>query len=180
MNWHNAPQKFRIDGNTIELEALPKTDFWRITHYGFIRDNGHFLFREAEGDFTASVKVRGDYTDLYDQAGLMIRTDERHWIKTGIEYVHGVQNVSAVVTHECSDWSVAPQQNNPEAIWLKLTRQGDFVEIHYSFDNAAYALLRIAPFPPAVPVQIGLMAAAPEGGGFRVVYEDFNVEPIKN
>lgn len=175
MKWYNAPEKFVIGENRIEINVEAKTDFWRITHYDFIRDNGHFLYEERSGDFIATVKLTGYYTDLYDQAGLMIRTDERNWIKTGIEYVHGIQNVSAVVTREFSDWSVAPQKTNPEAIWLKLTRKDDYVEISYSFDRHHFDLLRIAYFPPAVPVQIGPMAAAPEGNGFRVVFEDLQV-----
>ena len=61
----------------------PKTDFWRETHYGFIRDDGHFRDVAAEGDFTADVAFRGDYRELYDQAGLMLRLDERNWIKAG-------------------------------------------------------------------------------------------------
>ena len=49
------------------------TDFWRKTHYGFIRDNGHFGYVAVQGDFSAEVKVMGGYRDLYDQAGLMLR-----------------------------------------------------------------------------------------------------------
>ena len=69
----------------------------------------------------------GHYKELYDQAGLMVRLDEKNWLKTGIEYVKGVQNVSAVVTREVSDWSVVPLQASPTAVWLTLLRKGDFV-----------------------------------------------------
>lgn len=37
------------------------------------------------GDFSAEVRIAGDYFALYDQSGLMLRADESHWIKTGIE-----------------------------------------------------------------------------------------------
>jgi len=46
------------------------TDFWRITHDGFIRDTGHFYYQSMTGNFIAEVKVIGEYKDLYDQAGL--------------------------------------------------------------------------------------------------------------
>ena len=29
------------------------------------------------------------YSTLYDQGGLMLRTDNRNWIKCGVEYVDG-------------------------------------------------------------------------------------------
>ncbi|MDO1446553.1 DUF1349 domain-containing protein [Rhodocytophaga aerolata] len=175
MKWYNPPSTCKVQNNTIELDVEAGTDFWRITHYGFIRDNGHFGYIAKEGDFVATVKVSGHYQDQYDQAGLMIRIDEQNWIKTGIEYVDGAQQVSAVVTRQFSDWSVVPRKDNPPAIWLKLIRRKDYVEIRYSFDNLTFDLLRLAYFPPEVPVQIGVMAAAPDGKGFKAIFEDFTV-----
>lgn len=67
----------------------------------------------------------GYYKELYDQAGLVVRLDEKNWLKTGIEYVKGVQNVSAIVTREVSDWLVVPRQDSPAVVWLTLaTAQG--------------------------------------------------------
>ncbi|WP_243900163.1 MULTISPECIES: DUF1349 domain-containing protein [Hymenobacter] len=182
MRWQNAPKKSTITANSVQVQVDGGTDFWRVTHYGFIRDNGHFFFQEQEGDFLAKVKVVGQYKELYDQAGLMIRLDEKNWIKTGIEYVKGVQNVSAVVTREVSDWSVVPRQDSPKAMWLTLLRKGDYVEIQYSFDNKEFKMLRLAYFPPTPgkKVQIGLMCAAPDGKGFPVTFEEFSVTPVAN
>lgn len=42
---------------------------------------------------------------MYDQAGIMVFSDEKNWIKTSIEYVEGLQHLNAVVTHNYSDWS---------------------------------------------------------------------------
>ena len=180
MHWQNAPKKAVVTANKVQVQVEPGTDFWRVTHYGFIRDNGHFFYQEQAGDFLAKVKVSGRYQDLYDQAGLMIRLDEKNWIKTGIEYVKGAQNVSAVVTREVSDWSVVPRQDSPAAVWLTLLRKGDYVEIKYSFDNKDFKMLRLAYFPPAPgqQVRIGLMCAAPDGKGFPVEFEDFSVTAL--
>ena len=180
MHWQNAPQQVTITAAKVQVQVEAGTDFWRVTHYGFIRDNGHFYYQEQAGDFLAKVKVIGHYRDLYDQAGLMIRLDERNWIKTGIEYVKGVQNVSAVVTREVSDWSVVPRQDSPAAVWLTLLRKGDYVEIQYSFDSHDFKMLRLAYFPPAPgqKVRIGLMCAAPDGQGFPVEFEDFSVTAL--
>lgn len=93
MQWLNEPAQWSETGNQIVVTTAPKTDFWRITHYGFIRDDGHFYFQRVNTDFVVEVKIYGNYKDLYDQAGIMIRADEKHWIKTGIEYVDGVQNL---------------------------------------------------------------------------------------
>lgn len=180
MHWLHAPAKVTSTSTSLQVQVQGGTDFWRVTHYGFIRDNGHFFYQEQPGDFLAKVKVAGQYKDLYDQAGLMIRLDEKNWIKTGIEYVKGVQNVSAVVTREVSDWSVVPRQDSPAAVWLTLLRKGDYVEIKYSFDNKDFKMLRLAYFPPTPgrKVQIGVMCAAPDGKGFPVEFTDFSVTPV--
>ena len=179
MKWYNEPKVWKIEDGSITVEVDAGTDYWRITHYDFIRDNGHFFFEEMEGEFIAKVKVVGLYKELYDQAGLMIRIDENNWIKTGIEFVHGVQNLSAVVTREFSDWSVVEQSTNPAHIYFTLLRKGDYVEIKYSLDNSEYKMLRLAYFPPKEKVQIGVMCAAPEGGGFRVTFENFAIQKFE-
>lgn len=179
MKWFNGPGHWSGDAKQLTVKVDPNTDYWRITHYGFIRDNGPFYYQEQEGDFEATVKITGHYKELFHQAGLMIRIDNKNWIKTGIEYVDGVQNVSAVVTREFSDWSVVPRHDSPNSIWLKLLRQRDFVQIQYSFDNEHFDMLRLAYFPPKVPVKIGVVAAAPGKQSFDVIYEDFKVTPIK-
>ena len=84
--WLNAPATWRLDGECLRVVTDAKTDFWRETHYGFTRDNGHFFGCEVAGDFTAQLRVRARYEALYDQAGLMVRLDARNWIKAGIEH----------------------------------------------------------------------------------------------
>lgn len=178
MQWLNEPRTWEIDGDTIRVTADAGSDFWRKTHYGFIRDNGHVLYTTVAGDFEVTVKVAGGYHELYDQAGLMVRVDAEHWIKTGIEYVHGVQYVSAVVTNDFSDWAVAPLPQNPPAIWLRLVRKAEAVEIFYSLDGAAYTLLRIAYLLPSAEAMAGVMCAAPDGSGFPVEFTGFNVRAL--
>lgn len=178
MHWFCEPPSWQAADDRITVQVSGGTDFWRKTHYGFVRDNGHFGYVEVQGDFRAEVKVMGNYRDLYDQAGLMLRSDEAHWIKTGIEYVHGVQYVSAVVTNDFSDWSVAPLAGNPAALWLRVVRKAEAVEIFYSLDGADYTLLRIAYLPPTPSIGVGVMCAAPDGGGFDVTFEGWQVQPL--
>ena len=179
MHWFHEPKQWVAKDGVLTATVDPGTDFWRVTHYGFIRDNGPFYFQEQDGDFEAQVHVTGHYRELFHQAGLMVRIDEKNWIKTGIEYVDGVQNVSAVVTREVSDWSVVPRTDSPESVWLRLKRKGDFVQIEYSFDGKAYHMLRLAYFPPKVKVQIGMVAAAPGKESFSVTFDHFSVTPLK-
>jgi uncharacterized protein len=180
MQWLNEPPSWKTEGNTIRVTTGPKTDFWRKTHSGDINDNGHFYHEARTGDFVASVKFSGQYSTLYDQAGLMLRLDEKVWMKTGIEFVDDIHFVSAVVTHDFSDWSVVPVgQNRPlTSLWLRVTRHGVTVEVHYSFDDKNYAMLRQAYLTEAATINVGVMCASPIGNGFNIVFEDFRIEAV--
>jgi regulation of enolase protein 1 (concanavalin A-like superfamily) len=179
MKWFNEPKKWSDDGKAIRITSDPKTDFWRKTHYGFIRDNGHFYHRSVEGAFEARVRFTAKYTDLYDQAGLMVRADETTWIKCGIEFVHGRQFVSAVVTRDYSDWSVVPLALPPAAVWLRVIREGATVEVSFSLDSVDHTMIRTAYLSPTQSMNVGIMCASPEGDGFESVFEGFAVRALE-
>ena len=175
LQWFNQPASWAVADDRLTVTTATKSDFWRVTHYGFVRNNGHFCYATISGSFTLQARITGHYTHLYDQAGLMVRQDERHWIKCGIEYVHVVQQASAVITREYSDWSVMPLHNNPESIWLRLRREGETVEFHYSLDGAQYTMLRLGYLSTADALQVGLMCASPDGPGFTVGFDQFSI-----
>jgi uncharacterized protein len=176
MHWYNEPPRWEQAGDTLTVTAGPQTDFWRKTHHGYIRDDGHFFFQELQGDFSAQVCVRGAYAALYDQAGLMLRLNHETWVKCGIEYLDEVQQASVVVTRDFSDWSVLPLPDSPAEVIFRMTRQGDAVEVYFSRDGAQFTLLRQAYFPTDAAVQVGLMCCAPTGEGFEVAFRDYELK----
>ena len=179
MKWLNEPDRWNIQGDRSTVTSEPNTDFWRKTHYDFIRDSGHFYYQQITGNFVAKVKVNGKYQDLYDQAGLMVRLNETVWLKCGIELVEGVQQISAVVTHDYSDWSIVPMPDNPTAICLRVTRKGSAIEIYYSLDGKEYTMLRMAYLTSAEAVDVGIMCASPEGKGFSTTFEQLEALVIR-
>jgi hypothetical protein len=108
----------------------------------------------------------------------MIRIDDRNWIKAGIEFLNGKQNVSAVVTREFSDWSVLACSDNPAFLWVRMQRYHDTVQVSYSRDNQEWSMIRLAYFPPQVPVNIGIMAAAPGKQALEVSFDHFSISPL--
>ncbi|MEQ9672694.1 DUF1349 domain-containing protein [Coleofasciculus sp. G2-EDA-02] len=178
MKWYNEPPVWNEQEQVITVTSGLKTDFWRKTHYGFIRDTGHFYYQDITGDFIAVVKITGQYQELYDQAGLMIRENDQTWLKCGIEFVFGVQYASTVITREYSDWSVVGIPENPPSLWLKLQRSGGAVEINYSLDGEQFTMMRLAYLTETETVQVGLMCASPEREGFQVVFEGFQIKTL--
>lgn len=177
MEWLNEPARWRRDGGDLVISPDAGSDFWRLTEYGFIHDNGHALLTPSAGDFTASVTIAADYRAQFDQAGLMVRIDERNWLKTGIEHVDGRCFLSAVVTRDFSDWSVAPLDRCPDRLGLRLVRKGETVEIQSSLDGGSFTMLRIAHLPSHAAWSVGPMACAPIEAGFSARFSDFKIEP---
>lgn len=178
MQWFNEPAKWEIKDKALTLFVTPQTDYWRISHYGFTVDDAPFYYTTYGGEFEVKVKLTGNYKARFDQMGLMIRTDQENYIKTGVEFVDGKFNVSTVVTHKMSDWSVTTLEKVPPFIWIKAVRRLDAVEIFYSFDDVNYVLTRNCPLQDNHPVMVGLMAASPDGQGFEAKFEHFTVKHL--
>lgn len=178
MEWLNEPAEWHGDEHDLIVTADAKTDFWRKTHYGFIRDSGHCFGQRVDGDLIADVTVSGDYRAQYDQAGLMVRVDQTIWLKCGIELVDGTQRASVVVTRDFSDWSILTLPTSPMAFRVRVQRQGDTLEIHAAVDDGPESLLRLAYLPMGDSVLVGPMCAAPEGDGFTVRFTGLTVRQL--
>jgi uncharacterized protein len=176
--WLNEPAEWSGDTSDLRLATGMATDFWCETFYGFVRDNGHAFLAPVAGDFSASAVIAGDYEQLYDQAGLMLRVDERNWIKTGIEYTDGMMHFSVVVTNTDSDWSVVPlpDASPSDKLHVRLTRHDSAVRVQYSIGDASWQMARLAPFT-AANAQVGVMACSPERQGFKARFRDISVGP---
>ena len=175
MTWFNEPEQWKVEDKTLTMSVTPQSDYWRISHYGFTVDDAPFYYATYGGEFEAKVKITGDYKVRFDQAGLMLRADKENYIKAGIEFVDGKYNISCVVTHHTSDWSVITLDKPIDHIWIKAVRRLDAVEIFYSFDDKNYVMMRNCYMPDNTPVMVGMMAACPDGQGFEARFEEFKI-----
>ena len=175
MQWFNEPENWNIENETLTMDVTPQSDYWRISHYGFTVDDAPFLYTTRGGEFEVKVKISGEYKERFDQAGLMIRIDKENYIKTGIEFVDGKYNLSTVVTHTTSDWSVIELDEPVEFVWIKAVRRLDAVEIFYSFDDKNYTMMRNCWLQDNTPVMVGMMAACPDGNGFKASFDGFKI-----
>ena len=177
LDWLSAVPQFSISaGDVLEITTANETDFWRETQYGFIKDDGHAFLAAAPREFTLTVTLRGNFTELYDHAGLMLRASETEWLKFGVEFV-GVLQWSAVMTHAKSDWSVQPAPQAPEYTF-RMIRRGDAVIMH-ARDAASrrWVLQRVAYFDPSQDARAGVMACSPKREGFQATFREFKLEP---
>ncbi|GHF53839.1 hypothetical protein HNQ07_003524 [Deinococcus metalli] len=175
LGWLAAvPEHDVEEDGTLTVVTGSETDFWRETQYGFIKDDGHALLAPTGREFTASVILRGHFEELYDHAGLMLRSSETEWLKFGVEFVRARQ-WSAVMTHGKSDWSVQPAPDAPE-YEFRMIRRGDAVILHARVaGEPRWVLQRVAEFDPGADARVGIMACSPKRAGFRVAFREFRL-----
>ncbi len=176
MTWLNPPADVVTGVEGLTVTSRQNTDFWRETFYGFTRHSGHHLAHPVSGDFTARVTVTADYQALYDQAGLMLRLSDTHWIKAGIEHTDGQPVFSTVVTNGKSDWATLPLSFPASPITLRLTRHGDAVRVDVREPSGRWRMTRLAHLPDG-PAMIGPMVCSPERGGFTATFSDYTCGP---
>jgi uncharacterized protein len=175
MQWMNDPASWKKEGDRIIVRSKAKTDFWRKTFYGYVTDNGHFLHAPVSGDFVFEARVNGQYAALYDQAGLMVRRDAENWMKCGTEFFDKARHASVVFTREFSDWSTMNDLSDSAPVWWRVVRKKDSIETLCSVDGKNFVSVRQGYFVTTPEVQVGIMCAAPEGGGFEAVFDQLKL-----
>ena len=177
--WINPPERWRLDGDRLLVVTDNATDSWRETHYGFTRDSGHLFGCGSGGDFTMQVRIRANYDALYDQAGIMVRLDERKWIKAGIEKSDGQCQLSKWTDRR----SIGLGDRNlcyggdPADFWMRATVSDGVIRIQVSADGKRWPLVRLAPFPTAASYLVGPMCCTPERAGLEVEFSGFFIGP---
>lgn len=185
LQWQTPPERWELDSQAGRLRVwtAAETDFWQRTHYGFRADNGHFLYREARGDFRLQTQLHLEPAHQYDQAGLMVWISPSCWIKTSVEFEpQGPNQLGAVVTNAgYSDWSTQPLGPEHRELAFRLQLTGQDVIVHAALPGGDWQQLRVAPLLErrhAEPVRCGLYACSPKGAGFVVEFEYLIFEPM--
>jgi regulation of enolase protein 1 (concanavalin A-like superfamily) len=130
----------------------------------------------VSGEFTFQARINGKYEALYDQAGIMVRSDPLNWIKCGTEFFDGRRHASVVFTHDFSDWSTMPDLSDNAPIWWRVVRKKDSIEALCSLDGKEFISVRQGYFLPGTRVKVGIMCAAPEGHGFDASFDNFKLD----
>jgi regulation of enolase protein 1 (concanavalin A-like superfamily) len=181
--WHCEPQRWSIGGGRLRIEPDAATDFWQRTHYGFRTDNGHFLYRQADGDFVLTVRVMFSPAHQYDQAGLMVRISADCWLKSSVEFEpSGPCRLGAVVTNQgYSDWSSQDFPPEVNEVWLRIRREADDYLVDASRDGGRWHPLRMAHLHgvSGLPVTCGIYACSPKDRGFVCEFTELSFQPTR-
>lgn len=178
--WLNPPHQVVETDKGILVTTEKDTDFWRITSYDFIHDNGHALLTELSDGKAVEVTYIALLEALFDQAGLMIRIDSKNWIKAGVELSDGVPQLGAVVTHNTSDWSVSPVptwNDGTTPVTVRASRSGNALTIRAKLGENPWQFVRLTPIDQSTTITAGPMACSPTRAGLQVRFTKFALGP---
>lgn len=177
--WLHPPVRAeRGPAGELVVEAGAETDFWRRTSYGFVHDNGPALLTPLPVGAAMEVSFVLDFAAQFDQAGVLVRVDERTWVKAGVEVSDGESQLGAVVTREFSDWSVAPVPEwAGQEVTVRVSRAGDALTVRARVAGTAWRLVRLAPLDPAAEAVAGPFCCAPTRAGLAVTFTGWRQGP---
>ncbi len=167
--WTTPPAHRTERDDGLHVTAREGSDAWRITSYGFIHNTEHALLSPFPQDSAVEVTFRLNFSAQFDQAGVFIRVDEANWIKAGIEWSDGEENLGAVVTQGMSDWSISPVLGwDGRLVTVRASRSGDAVTVRARVDDEPWRMVRVAPLDPHAVAAAGPYCCAPTRSGLEV------------
>jgi regulation of enolase protein 1 (concanavalin A-like superfamily) len=187
LQWQNEPSgdgSFELNQDGVMVLRPPsKRDFWQRTFYTplLVKDDGPSFLQSHLGCDRVCVKVSVEISRSpgaqFDQAGLMVRLDSLHWIKTGIEVVDDIPRLSCVVTNEYSDWST--QKWNSLSLTIRVSQMGDSsYVVEAQTDDMEWMFIRVCHLrgaSGALNVGLGIFGCCPvKQNGCSIEFKDFS------
>jgi regulation of enolase protein 1 (concanavalin A-like superfamily) len=173
--WTRTPVSQKLENGHLIVEAAEGSDWWRITSYGFIHDDGHALLREFPQDSSIEVSFVLNFKEQFDQCGILIRSDEENWTKAAVEFSDGHPQLGAVVTRSQSDWSTGRVSEwIGKEVTIRVSRSGDALTVRAKADED-YRLVRVAPLDSRRSWTAGPMLCAPTRAGFVATLTSWRV-----
>lgn len=162
-DWYNEPENVRFEDDNMVIYAKEETDFWQSVHHGFKKDNGHFFFSRQEGNFIFTLRWHFGILDKFAQCGIMLRIDERNWLKASLMNERAEDNVLAVslTVGGHSDWSGCQLDSVVHDLWFKLQRIDDDYILFYSLDGINFEKIKMFYLKSYEDVKVGAYIASP-------------------
>ena len=126
-DWMNEPANVRFDEKGMNVIAKYRTDFWCCARYDFRKDDGHFFFSYVLGDFCCDLNWEFGDAGLFNQCGIMLRTDVNNWFKCSIMYEKEDSPLLAtsLTVDGYSDLATIPLPAGVKRVWYR----ADYIQL---------------------------------------------------
>jgi regulation of enolase protein 1 (concanavalin A-like superfamily) len=179
LSWTNKPISFKLNPESIFIEAGEKTDMFRDPNVTYNTDNAPRLSFTADPNFVLTTEIHHDFMSKWDGGAIVLEADKLNWIKFCFEKDYtGVHRVVSVVTKDISDDcnSVAIPVNR---VFYKIAKADNVITLYYSADGKKWFLIRHLQFNTTKPIKLGFMAQSPTGKNCKVTFSNINYSTKK-
>jgi regulation of enolase protein 1 (concanavalin A-like superfamily) len=182
LTWVNKPVSYKINPESIFIQAGEKTDMFRDPNVTYNTDNAPRLSFTADPNFVLTAEVHHDFISKWDGGAIVLEADKMNWIKFCFEKDYtGMHRVVSVVTKDISDDcnSVAISGNQ---VFYKIAKADNVITLYYSADGKKWFLIRHLQFNTTKPIKLGFMAQSPTGKDCKVTFSNvtYSTKKIKD
>lgn len=175
------------DGAELTISAPAKKDFWSKTFYSplLVKSDASAYVCQISTAVEATINVEFSYNPVtqFDQAGLLVYVDDKHWVKCGIEYCDNSPRLSVVVCNDFSDWSTQPWHATSVVLKVHKVNQSDSIVVEAApAGSTDFHFIRIAHLSctskdgEKLPWQVGPYAACPIAQkGCSATFKNFSI-----
>jgi uncharacterized protein len=179
LSWINKPIDYKINKESIVIEAGEKTDMFRDPNVTYNTDNAPRLSFTADPNFVLTTEIHHDFISKWDGGAIVLEADKLNWIKFCFEKDYtGMHRVVSVATKDISDDcnSVAILGNQ---VFYKIAKADNVITLYYSSDGKKWFLIRHLQFNTSKPVRLGFLAQSPTGKNCKVVFSNITYSTRK-
>ena len=182
LSWTNKPISYKLNPESIFIEAGEKTDMFRDPNVTYNTDNAPRLSFTTDPNFVLTAEIHHDFTSKWDGGAIVLEADKMNWIKFCFEKDYtGMHRVVSVVTKDISDDcnSVAITRNQ---VFYKIAKADNVITLYYSADGKKWFLIRHLQFNTTKPIKLGFMAQSPTGKNCKVTFSNitYSTKKIKD
>ena len=182
LSWVNKPISYKINPESIFIQAGEKTDMFRDPNVTYNTDNAPRLSFTADPNFVLTAEIHHDFISKWDGGAIVLEADKMNWIKFCFEKDYtGMHRVVSVVTKDISDDcnSVAITGNQ---VFYKIAKADNVITLYYSADGKKWFLIRHLQFNTTKLIKLGFMAQSPTGKDCKVTFSNitYSTKKIKD
>ena len=180
-DWQNEPANVCFTESGLQITSWPVTDFWQNIDNRFAKDDGHFFFTRTDSDFVLEGKYFFEKIIKSAQCGIMIRLDERNWIKIGLLPPNAYKpQIGVIVANKGScDWSIVDLPEKINTLWFRLKKCGHDFVAYLSTDGQKYQVVRMTHLSfEGDELKAGAYVCSPQEESFECVLEELNLQRL--
>ena len=177
LQWMRKPQMFMFRENGVILETEAHTSFHSLS---FDATNAYGMLLRPMQNFGFTVRVDYGFQGAEDECGILLKRNNLHWAKAGIECKPDALDLACTVYSQgYGDRSCREIGNGIRWLYLRILFWNGNARFQYSFNGERYSDMRWLHFASGKePVTAGFYACSPGNSFFDCEFSEMMLREI--